>query len=346
MSLGSFLETVRRGGALGRAGAREAMDVLISGEASEEDIESFLLALNERPCGPEELAGFAEGMRAKAVTVRVERSPLVDTCGTGGDGLHTFNFSTAAALVTAGAGVAVAKHGNRAVSSRSGSADVLEALGVAVDAGPDEVRRSIEEAGFGFFFAPRYHPAMRHVAPVRKRLGVRTVFNLLGPLANPALVTRQVVGIYDAGLLETYARVLSHLGARRAMVVRGEDGMDEMSLTGRTFVCHVEAGKDVRTEELTPEDVGLARTDLEALKGGDAAANARALEGVLEGRGGPLLDGTLFNAGAAIVAAGRAGSVKEGVRVARESVASGRARGVLERLRKLRAASSGESAAG
>jgi len=328
-----FLDMALSGEPLGREGAREAMDFLISGKLEPAQIAGFLKAVGPGQLGAGELAGFAETMRANAVSLTIDRRPLVDTCGTGGDGLGTFNFSTAAALVTAGAGVAVAKHGNRAVSSRSGSADVLEALGIAVDPGPEAVREAIEQDGFGFLFAPRYHPAMRHVAPVRKALGIRTVFNLLGPLVNPALVKRQVVGLYDRNLMEIYAETLLLLGAEQVMVVRGEDGMDEFTLTGTTFICHGDQTGGVRTERITPEDVGLKRAESGKLAGGDAAANAKILIAVLEGAEGPISDGTCFNAAAALLVAGAVPTLKDGIAAARESISSGRARNVLEKLR-------------
>jgi anthranilate phosphoribosyltransferase len=327
---------LRRGGPLDRERAREILALLLSGAEAEAEIRALLLAVNERGVDEQALFGFAEGLREKAVNVRVDREPLVDTCGTGGDGLQTFNISTAAALVAAGAGLAVAKHGNRSVSSRSGSADVLEALGVPVAEPPEAVRASIEELGFGFFFAPRYHPAMKHVGPARKALGVRTFFNLLGPLANPALVRRQVVGVYDPELLETYARVLLRLGAQRVLVVRGEDGMDELSLAAPTRICSAEAGGAVRVETVSPEDAGLLRCAPAALRGGDAVENARELEALLGGRPGPLLDAVLLNAAAAFLVAGLAADLREGVAQARASVASGRAMAVLEGLRARR----------
>lgn len=327
-----WLDKACRGEALDLASARAAMDHLVSGAADAAQMSAFLLAIEARGVQPAELTGFALSLRAHAVTVSVARRPLIDTCGTGGDGLHTFNISTAAAFVAAGAGAAVAKHGNRSVSSKCGSADVLEALGVPVEAEAEAVRAALEETGFGFFFAPKFHPAVGHVSAVRKALGVRTVFNLLGPMVNPALVPRQVVGIYSEALLETYAAVLLELGLERALVVRGEDGMDELSLSGRTVVCHVEKGRPIGRTFLTPEDAGLKRADIETLRGGDAAVNARLLLQVLEGRPGPRLDATLYNAGAAVWIAGLAPDLRGGVEAARQSVASGRARGVLERV--------------
>ena len=326
-----WLDKACRGEALDRASARAAMDHLVSGTADAARTSAFLLAVEARGVQAEELTGFAQSLRAHAVTVSVLRRPLIDTCGTGGDGLHTFNISTAAAFVAAGAGAAVAKHGNRSVSSKCGSADVLEALGVPIEGEGETVRAALEKTGFGFFFAPKFHPAVRHVSAVRKALRVRTVFNLLGPMVNPALVRRQVVGIYSEALLETYAAVLLELGLERALVVRGEDGMDELSLSGRTVVCEVEAGRPIRKMFLTPEEAGLKRADIETLRGGDAAVNARLLLQVLEGRPGPLLDATLYNAGAAVWIAGLAEDLRAGVEAARRSVASGRAQGVLER---------------
>jgi len=269
------------------------------------------------------------------VKVRVDRRPLVDLAGTGSDGLGTFNFSTAAALVAAASGTAVAKHGNRAVSSRSGSADILEALGVDIEPDLESLRLSIEEDGFGFLLANRHHPAMRHVAPARKALGMRrTVFNLLGPLTNPASARRQVVGVYDRDIMPVYAQAFLLLGAERVMIARGEDGMDEMSLTGETLVCHGSRLRGIWTETVAPEQAGLKRAAMGALLGGDARRNALVLEDIFEGKKGPVLEGILFNAAAALLVAGAAASLKEGAEMARASVASGKARETLERLRK------------
>ena len=329
-----LLDSAERGRSLGREGAREAMEFLVSGELSDAQIAAFLGAMSPQRVTAEELAGFAETMRDKGLTVEVRRRPVIDTCGTGGDGLGTFNFSTAAALIVAGAGVAVAKHGNRAVSSRSGSADVLEALGVVVDAAPEEVRLSIEEVGFGFCFAPRYHPAMKHVAAVRKALGVRTIFNLLGPLVNPACVLRQIVGLFEKSLLEKYAQTLLLLGAERVMVVHGDDGMDEISLCCATTICHGEKGRGVRIERVEPESLGLKRRSAKELAGQDAAGNARLMERLLEGAEGALAEATVLNAGAAMWVAGASGSLSDGIESARESVRSGKSRRILEKLRQ------------
>jgi len=336
VTLREALERVRAGKTLGAARARAVMDAVMSGEADSEAVKGLLLALNARGHDAEEIAGFAEGMRASMKAVPWGRDASVDTCGTGGDGLHTVNISTTAAFIAAGAGAFCAKHGNRSVSSKCGSADVLEALGVPVDLSPEDALRALEETGFAFFFAPLYHPAMKHVAAVRRSLGVRTVFNLLGPLANPTGVRRQVIGVYDLSLLDVYARTVERLGARRALIVRGEDGMDELSLSGRTFVRIVEEGNPIRAEEVIPEDFGFARSPVEALRGGDAEANALALRRTLEGEAGAALDAALFNAGAAIFAAGLGTDIAEGVALARESVRGGKALAVLERQKALR----------
>jgi anthranilate phosphoribosyltransferase len=329
-----ILEEVIRGRSIGRDRARQTMGFMMSPDGGEARIAAFLAALEAKGVDQEELTGFAEGMRARAVTVQVDREPLVDTCGTGGDGLETFNFSTAAALVVAGAGIAVAKHGNRAVSSKSGSADLLEYLGIRLDRPAEAVKQSIEDVGFGFFFAPNFHPSMMHVAPVRKALGIRTVFNLLGPLANPAQVRRQVIGISRPSFAPAYAHVLAQLGAERAMVVHGEDGMDEFTLTGKTRIYHVEGDGRIHTEEVAPEDVGLKRVAPEALRGGTVQENAGLLESLLQGAQGPLLDCTLLNAAASLVVAGTADTLAQGMDQARESVQSGSAMKVLESLQK------------
>lgn len=334
-ALSSWIDRILGGESVGRTGARNLVQRLVSGEEDDGGIKTLLLALNEKGFGEDELVGFAEGLIERAVAVDVKRRPLVDTCGTGGDGLESFNISTAAAFVTAGAGVAVAKHGNRSVSSQSGSADVIEALGVCIDPATDRVEESIEDIGFGFLFAPCFHPAMKHVASARRELGVRTIFNLIGPLVNPARVRRQVVGIYDPGLLETYARVLLRLGARRVMVVCGEDGMDELSLAAPTRICHGSEVSALELETIRPEDTGLDPCDPRGLIGGDATDNARTLERVLGGRPGPSLDVTLLNSAASLVVAEVVDTLRDGVEMARNSVTSGQAQSVLERVRSL-----------
>ncbi|MDE2293718.1 MAG: anthranilate phosphoribosyltransferase [Elusimicrobia bacterium] len=308
---------------------------LVDPATGDDERKRFLLAMNRRAPSSDELAGLAEALRERAVPVPAA-GRLVDTCGTGGDGLHTVNISTAAAFVAAGAGAAVAKHGNRAVSSRCGSADVLEALRVPTDLGPEEAARSLERARFAFLAAPRYHPAMAAVGPARKALGVRTVFNLLGPLVNPARVRRQAVGVWEAGLMTAYAETLLALGAERALVVRGEEGMDELSVCGPSRVLRAEPASGVRAAEVTPEALGLRRRALAELAGGDAPYNARRIEETLTGAEGAVRDAVLLNAAAALVAAGAAETLKEGLAKARESVDSGAARGTLEAARGAR----------
>ncbi|MBI3299629.1 MAG: anthranilate phosphoribosyltransferase [Elusimicrobia bacterium] len=336
MSLVELSERAGLGFRLSRAEAHAAMERLVDPAASDDERRVFLIAMNTRKPDAEELAGLAEVLLAKAAAFPTVSRPLVDTCGTGGDGLHTINISTGAAFVAAGAGAAVAKHGNRAVSSKAGSADVLEALGVPLDLGPQEAARSLEDSGFAFLFAPRYHPAMAAVAPARKALGVRTVFNLLGPLVNPARVRRQVVGVFDGGLLKAYAEALLALGSERALVVRGEDGMDELSVCAATRVVRAEPASGAREAEVTPEALGLKRRSVAELAGGDAAHNAKALESVLGGAAGAPLDAVLLNAGGALLAAGLADTLKAGLDLARESVRSGAAKAALERARRAR----------
>jgi anthranilate phosphoribosyltransferase len=276
---------------------------------------------------------MATAMREKAVAVEVKRRPLLDTCGTGGDGSRTFNISTAVALVASGAGAAVAKHGNRSVSSSCGSADVLEALGVRLEMPPEIVARSIEEAGIGFLFAPAFHPAMKHAAPVRRELGVRTVFNLLGPLTNPARATRYLLGVPAPEWTEPIALVLARLGAERAFVVHGLDGMDEISAAAETQVSEVSGG-EVRTYGLGPQDFGMEAAQPQRLSGGDAQQNGALLLGVLQGKTGPERDIVLINSAAALVAAGLAESWREGMQRAADSIANGAALAKLEALRR------------
>jgi anthranilate phosphoribosyltransferase len=312
--------------------ARELMGEIMSGGLSEARIAAILIALRAKGETVSEIAGFVSAMREKALPVRAQRDGLVDTCGTGGDGSHTFNISTATALVAAGAGAGVAKHGNRAVSSKCGSADVLEALGVTIDVAPDSIASLIDSVGIGFMFAPHHHPAMKYVAPVRRELGIRTVFNLLGPMTNPAGVRRQLVGVFDPALTETVAAVLGLLGSEKVYAVHGADGTDEVSITGETRVSVLEHG-DVHTFTFTPESVGLRRAAAGALAGSDAADNARIIEAILDGEAGPKRDAVVANAAFVIDAAGIASSIEEGAGLAMESIDSGRARGVLENLR-------------
>ena len=335
-----FLKPLLEGRRLAQAEARRAMDAIIGGSATAAQIGAFLAALRVRGESEEELAGFAEAMRSRARAVTISRRPLLDTCGTGGDGAGTFNISTAAALVAAGAGAAVAKHGNRCVSSRCGSADVLEALGVRCDApaAPAALaalaERCVCEAGVCFLFAPSFHPAMKHAAPVRKELGVRTVFNLLGPLSNPAGATRHLLGVYDPSLVPVVARALGRLGVEEAMVVAGTDGLDELSPFAPTRVAHLKGGR-LEQYEVLPEAAGISRQAPGSCRGGDAAENARILRGVLEGVPGPAREAVRLNAGAALMVAGLARDLKEGALLAAEAIDSGKALGALEKLKAI-----------
>src|SRR5213595_3718789 len=287
---------------LTRAEARDVMSTIMRGEATPAQIGGFLVALRAKGETADEIAGCAEAMREHVLAVRPKRDDLVDTAGTGGDGARTFNISTAAALVAAAAGAAVAKHGNRAVSSASGSADVLEALGFELELPPERIARSIDELGFGFLFAPSHHPAMRHAAPVRRELAARTVFNVLGPLTNPAGARAQVVGVYSRQLVRTIAEVLAQLGARRAFVVHGAGGIDELSPAGPNLVCEVADG-GVREREIDPLELGVARCDPDELRGGSPEENAAAVRGVFEGENGGRRSAVLLNAAGAIAAA-------------------------------------------
>ena len=326
---------------LSRLEADLAMEGILSGQVPEPQIAQFLAALRFKGETADEVAGFATAMRRHAPRIFPDNHPiaaeaLVDTCGTGGDALGTFNISTATAFVVAGAGVRVAKHGNRSHSSLCGSADVLEHFGVRIDLPPERVARCIEEVGIGFLFAPTMHSATRHVAKVRRELKIRTVFNLLGPLTNPARASAQVVGVYDPGVTELVAQALGELGVKRAFVVHGEDGLDEISISGETYLSELRDGA-VRSHSLIPEDFGLQRAPLEAIRGGDTQQNAEIIHKIL---GRSLLyrehtayrDIVLANASAALVAAGHAADFREGVTIATESIDSGAARDKLERL--------------
>jgi anthranilate phosphoribosyltransferase len=316
---------------LPRAEAREVMGEIMRGEATPAQIGGFLVALRLKGETADEIAGFAEAMREHVVPVRPARDDLVDTAGTGGDGAQTINISTAAAIVAAAAGAGVAKHGNRAVSSASGSADVLEALGFELEQPPERIAASIDELGFGFMFAPSHHPAMRHAASVRRELATRTVFNVLGPLTNPAGARAQVIGVYAKPLVRTIAEVLAQLGARRAFVVHGAHGIDELSPAGPNEVCEVVDG-GVRSRTIDPADLGIDRADPHELRGGTPAENAEAIRAVLAGEHGARRDAILLNAAGAIAAAGHADDLREGLELAREAVDSGAAAARLEQL--------------
>ena len=318
---------------LSRGDAREVMSTIMRGEATPAQIGGFLVALRAKGETADEIAGCAEAMREHALAVRPQRDDLVDTAGTGGDGASTINISTAAALVAAAAGAAVAKHGNRAVSSACGSADVLEALGFSLEQEPDRIARSIDELGFGFLFAPSHHPAMRHAASVRRELATRTVFNVLGPLTNPAGARAQVVGVYSPRLVRTIAEVLARLGARRAYVVHGAGGIDELSPAGPNLVCEVVDG-DVREWALDPEtELGIPRAPVEELRGGAPDENARAIREVFAGAdGGARRSAIILNAAGAIAAGGHAADLREGVVIARATIDSGAAGERLDAL--------------
>ncbi len=316
---------------LDRETATAVMDQIMSGEATDAQIGGFLVALRCKGETEDEVAGFTEVMRAKATRISGGRPPLLDTCGTGGDASGTFNISTTAAFVAAGAGCTVAKHGNRAISSRCGSADVLAELGVNIEADPARVGVCLDEAGIGFLFAQALHGAMKHAIGPRRELGTRTVFNTLGPLTNPAGATRHLMGVFAPELTELQARVLGSLGSERAFVVHGLDGLDEITLTGPSQVSELTDG-EVRTYQIEPGDFGIDRAGAAALDGGDPAENAAILRQVLDGGRGPRADVVLLNAAAALAAAGVAPDLAGGLEAARGSIASGRARQALDRL--------------
>ena len=320
------------GSQLARAEARAVMDEIMCGEATPAQIGGFLIALRAKGETPDEITGCAEAMRDHVLAVRPRRDDLVDTAGTGGDGAHTINISTAAALVAAAAGAAVAKHGNRAVSSACGSADVLEALGFTLELEPQRIAKSIDELGFGFLFAPSHHPAMRHAAAVRKELATRTVFNVLGPLTNPAGARAQVIGVYSPELVRTIAEVLARLGTSRAYVVHGGGGIDELSPVGPNLVAEVVDGQ-VLERRLDPEaELGIPRCSVEELRGGSPAENAEAIRDVFAGKNGGRRDAILLNAAGAIAAGGHAADLREGLEVARRTIDSGAAGERLELL--------------
>jgi anthranilate phosphoribosyltransferase len=329
-----LLEKLRRHEDLTSDEAARAMAAIMDGIAQPAHIAGLLMALALKGERPGEMVGFARTMRERAVALPRAVNGVFDTCGTGGDAAHTFNVSTAAAIVLAGAGVPVAKHGNRAVSSRCGSADVLEALGVNLEAPPDEVMRALDDAHLAFFFAPAWHPSMRHAAPTRRELGVRTAFNLLGPLTNPAGARRQLIGVSRPEHTELIARALGDLGAERAWVVHGAGGLDELSTLGHTKVSELHVGT-VNTFYVHPADVGLPVAVAGDLAGGTAAENAAIIESIVGGESGRRRDVVLLNAGAALLISGHAPSLKDGMAQASDSLDSGRARAALNRLREI-----------
>lgn len=328
--LKSLIAQVATGAALTREEAAEVFASMMSGEATPSQMGGLLMALRVRGETIDEITGAVTAMRAKML--RVQAPPqAIDVVGTGGDASGSYNISTCAAFIVAGSGVPVAKHGNRALSSRSGAADVLGALRVRIDLPPDRIAACIREANIGFMFAPAHHPAMKHVGPTRVELGTRTIFNLLGPLSNPAGVRRQMVGVFSRQWVEPLAHVLKNLGSERAFVVHGSDGLDEITTSGPTAVASLDNGT-IRTFEITPEEVGLERVEPQALRGGDAATNAAALRAVLEGKKGPLRDITVLNAAAALVVAGKAKDLQSGVALAAQTVDTGEAEACLDRL--------------
>src|SRR5271156_1355806 len=328
--LKSIIGKVATGATLSRDEAASAFDSMMSGEATPSQMGGLLMALRVRGETVDEITGAVSAMRAKMLRVKAP-DDAVDLVGTGGDGSGSVNVSTCAAFIVAGAGVPVAKHGNRALSSKSGAADVLSALGVRIELAPELVGRCIKEAGIGFMFAPAHHPAMKNVGPTRVELGTRTIFNLLGPLSNPASVKRQMVGVFSKQWTEPLAHVLKNLGAERAWVVHGSDGLDEVTTAGPTSVSALENGVG-RNFEISPEELGLRKVKPEALRGGDAETNAKAVLDVLEGKPSAFRDVALLNAAAALVVASKAKNLKDGLHAAAHSVDSGEAEGRLDRL--------------
>jgi anthranilate phosphoribosyltransferase len=330
----SIIGKVATGATLSRDESASAFDAMMSGEATPSQMGALLMGLRVRGETVDEITGAVTAMRAKMLTVTAP-AEAVDVVGTGGDGSGSVNVSTCASFIVAGCGVTVAKHGNRALSSRSGAADVLASLGVKIDITPEQVGRCIAEAGIGFMFAPTHHPAMKNVGPTRVELATRTIFNLLGPLSNPAGVKRQMVGVFSRQWVQPLAQVLKNLGSEAVWVVHGSDGLDEITISGPTFVAALEGG-EIKTFEITPEHAGLARAPAESLKGGDANANAAALKAVLLGNPGPYREVALLNAAAALIIAGRASNLKDAVALGAKSIDSGAA---AERLAKLVAVS-------
>jgi anthranilate phosphoribosyltransferase len=326
----ALIAKVATGATLTREEAAAAFDRMMSGEATPSQMGGLLMALRVRGETVDEITGAVTTMRSKMLGVKAPPG-AVDVVGTGGDASGSFNISTCAAFIVAGTGVPVAKHGNRALSSKSGAADVLQALGVNIDLDADHVGTCIRDAGIGFMFAPAHHPAMKNVGPTRVELGTRTIFNLLGPLSNPAGVKRQMIGTFSRHWVEPMAQVLKNLGSENIWVVHGSDGLDEITTAGSTSVAALENGK-IRTFEVTPEDAGLSRGKSEALRGGDAQQNAEALLDVLKGKRGPFRDVAVLNAAAALIVAGKAKDLKQGAALAAKSIESGEAEGRLDRL--------------
>lgn len=334
MMIQQGIQQVLEGKDLGRAEAGQVMEQIMTGGATDAQIGAFLIALRCKGETVDEIAGFAQVMRDKATGISTSRTDVVDTCGTGGDGSGTFNISTAVAFVAAGAGLCVAKHGNRAMSSKCGSADVLQALGVNIEADTAKVEQCLDQVGIAFLFAPMLHAAMKHAIGPRREIGTRTVFNVLGPLTNPAGARRQLIGVYDGDLTEKIAGVLAALGSQRAFVVHGDDGLDEITTTGPSRIAELRDGA-VRTYQVRPEDFGMERAAAADLAGGEAEDNAAILAGILAGETGPRRDIVVLNAAAAIVAGGAAEDLAAGAAKAAEAIDSGAARQVLEDLKRV-----------
>jgi anthranilate phosphoribosyltransferase len=333
MMIREAIAHVVAGATLTESEAAAVMEEIMTGVATPSQLGAFLTALRLRPGGEtvEELAGLARVMRAKAVRVYLNDNlaeVALDTCGTGGDGAGTFNVSTAAGIIAAAAGAAVAKHGNRSATSRCGSADVLEALGVRIDLGPEQIANCVQEVGFGFMFAPAYHPAMKYVGPTRREIGIRTVFNILGPLTNPAHTRYQVLGVADGSLLRKMGEVLLHLGCRHALIVHGEDGIDECSLNAPTRICEVRAGEELREYTITPEEVGLTTiSDRQPFQGGDPMRNAAIMRELLSNYvESPATDMLCLNTAAALLACEQVDSLADGIKLARATLREGKAR--------------------
>lgn len=327
------ISKVIEGRSLSQEEAATVMNEIMSGDATPAQIACFITALRLKGETVDEITGCAQIMREKVTKIEVKADLLVDTCGTGGKGIHTFNISTTAALVAAGTGLHIAKHGNRSVSSRSGSADVLKALGVNIEADATVVARCIDEVGIGFLFAPMFHPAMKYAIGPRREIGIRTIFNILGPLTNPAGAQVQVLGVYNTVLTETLAKVLKNLGSRHVFVVHGNDGLDEITITDKTYVAELAEGQ-VRSFVIDPEDFGISKADMSSLIGGTAEENAQITLDILNGQEGARRDVVLLNSSAVIMAGGKAKNLAEGIQMAIESIDSGKALEKLELLRK------------
>jgi anthranilate phosphoribosyltransferase len=329
-SFKALIGKVAEGKSLTREESKEAFDIMMSGEATPAQIGGFLMALRVKGETMDEITGAVQTMRERMLRVAAP-ADAIDIVGTGGDASGSYNISTASAFVAAGAGLKVAKHGNRALSSKSGAADTLAALGVKLEITPERIAQCIGEAGLGFMFAPAHHSAMKHVGPSRVELGTRTIFNLLGPLSNPAGVKRQITGVYSKAWLEPLAHVLKNLGSERVWVAHGSGGLDEITAVGVTWIAELRDG-EVRTFELIPEDAGVTRGTLDELRGGEAQQNAEALLGILEGAVNGFRNAVLMTTAAALLVAGKASTLKKGAQMAAESISSGRARSVLDKL--------------